>query len=140
MGAQFQHPYVFKTLFTGEEVEYSDLIETKQVMKGTIYLDFDAVQKPMFAYEGMHFVGRIGRFVPVTAGGGILYRVADGKNHAVSGTKGRTWIEAHIGEEKYGDVKDLIDIDYFEKLADAAIKTINKYGDFEEFTNGTFGR
>jgi DNA polymerase elongation subunit (family B) len=139
VGAQFQHPYVFKSLFTGEETNFDDLCETKQVMKGVMYLDFDAVNKPMFDYEGMHFVGRIGRFVPVTSGGGILYRVHDGKNYAVSGTKGRLWVEAEMAQ-KVHDIRDKIDIEFFEKLAEDAVKTINKFGDFEEFTGGTYGR
>lgn len=129
VGAQFQHPFVFKSLFSGEELTFDDLCETKQVMKGSIYLDFGD--------EGMRFVGRIGRFVPVISGGGILYRVHDGKNYAVTGTKGRTWVEA---EEAKDVDRDLIDMDYFHKLADDAIQTINKFGDFEEFTGGTFGR
>src|SRR5690348_1722563 len=62
MGAQFQHPYVFKTLFSGEEPSFNDFCETKQVLQGTMYLDFDAVEKAMFDYKGKHFVGRTGRF------------------------------------------------------------------------------
>ena len=129
VGAQFQHPFVFKTLFSGEELTFDDLCETKQVMKGSIYLDFGD--------KGMRFVGRIGRFVPVLANGGILYRVHDGKNYAVTGTKGRTWVEA---EEAKDMDRDVFDMDYFHKLADDAIQTINKFGDFEEFTGGTYGR
>lgn len=38
--AQFQQPYVFKTLFSHEEITFKDLCETKEV-KGSLYLDFD---------------------------------------------------------------------------------------------------
>lgn len=38
-GAQFQVPYVFKTLFTHEPYELKDFCETKSVQKGNIYLD-----------------------------------------------------------------------------------------------------
>lgn len=38
-GAQFQHPYVFKTLFSKEKVEFNDLTEIKSV-NGKIFLDF----------------------------------------------------------------------------------------------------
>ena len=41
VGAQFQHPYVFKTLFTGEEITFDDLCETKSVTGGAIYLDLN---------------------------------------------------------------------------------------------------
>ena len=40
-GAQFQVPYVFKKLFSGEEIVFKDLCETKSVAKGDIYLDFN---------------------------------------------------------------------------------------------------
>lgn len=40
-GAQFQVPYVFKRLFSGEEIVFKDLCETKSVAKGDIYLDFN---------------------------------------------------------------------------------------------------
>lgn len=132
VGAQFQHPYVFKSLFTGEEAEFSDLCETKQVMKGTMYLDYGD-EKPR------QFVGRIGQFVPVLKGGGTLYRHHDGKDYAVTGTKGRQWMEVEVAKT-IADINEYIDIDFFEKLADDAIKQVNKFGDFEEFTGGTFGR
>lgn len=35
-GTQFQVPYVFKTLFSKEPIEFSDLCETKSVSKGAI--------------------------------------------------------------------------------------------------------
>lgn len=128
-GAQFIHPYVYKTLFTGEEVEFNDLCETKQVMKGSIHLKIG---------DELRFIGRIGRFVPVEegCGGGTLLRVHEGKEYAVTGTKGYLWKEANMFQE---DV-DKIDIEYFEKLGDDAVKAINKYGDFEEFIGGTQGR
>lgn len=146
VGAQFQHPYVFKTLFDVQAVTFDDLCETKQVSKGSMYLDFDAVQKPMHSYVGMHFVGRTGRFVPVTpeSGGGVLFRVADGKRYAVTGTKGYFWAESDVAKEigwtdaeptEKDDGRVVVDMSYFEHLTNQAIKTINKYGDFEEFVN-----
>lgn len=39
-GAQFQHPYVFKTLFTHEPVEFRDMCETKSVST-SLYLDMN---------------------------------------------------------------------------------------------------
>jgi hypothetical protein len=133
VGAQFQHPYVYKTLFTGEPIGFDDLCETKQVTKGLMYLDFDGVHKPMFSDKGMHFVGRTGRFLPVTeaSGGGILYRVQEGKQYAVTGTKGYLWIEAE-NAKLLGDELE-IDMSYFENLVDEARKTISKFGDVEAF-------
>ena len=39
-GAQFAHPYVFKTCFSGEEIIFSDLCETKTVQTA-LYLDMN---------------------------------------------------------------------------------------------------
>lgn len=40
-GAQFAVPYVFKKLFSKEEIKFDDLCETKSVSKGVIYLDMN---------------------------------------------------------------------------------------------------
>ena len=80
--------------------------------------------------EEMQFVGRTGLFVPVTDGGGILYRHQDGKNYAVTGTKGYFWAEADIA------VENSVDMSYFTRLADEAKKTIEKFGDFYGFVGG----
>jgi hypothetical protein len=133
VGAQFQHPYVYKTLFTDEEIDWDDLCETKQVTQGSMYLDFSA-EKPMhMAENAMQFVGRTGRFVPVTAGsgGGVLYRVKDDKKYAVAGTKGYFWLEAAMA--KADDPNVQIDMLYFDKLVEDAVKTISKFGDFDGF-------
>lgn len=132
-GAQFQHPFVFKTLFSKEDIKFDDLCETKQVTQGHMYLDFDEVHKAMFNYEGMHFVGRTGRFVPVTeaSGGGVLYRVKDGQQYAVTGTKGHFWIEAEVAKSMGAELE--VDMSYFENLVYDARKTIAKVGDIDSF-------
>jgi hypothetical protein len=63
VGAQFQHPYVYKTLFTKAKTSVQRPGETKQVTKGVIYIDFDGREKP--TREQMQFVGKIGSFIPV---------------------------------------------------------------------------
>lgn len=133
VGAQFQHPYVFKKLFSGEEIEFDDLCETKQVTQGSIYMDFEH-DRPAFLVEGMKFIGRIGRFVPVKEGknGGIIWRVKDDKNYAVAGTKGYLWVEADIAK---GLSMDDINFDYFETLCDEAVANIERFGSFKEFVS-----
>lgn len=133
VGAQFQHPYVYKTLFSKEELEFKDLCETKQVQKGAMYLDFEH-DRPEVLVEGMQFIGKIGQFVPIVAGqgGGVLYRLVDGKTYAVAGTKGYYWMEADMA--KHLD-EDCIDMDYFEGLAAEAKDTIEKWGKFEELVS-----
>ena len=49
-GAQFAHPYVFKTLFSHEPVTFRDLCETKTVTSA-LYLDFNENLSDVSAYE-----------------------------------------------------------------------------------------
>lgn len=49
-GAQFQHPYVFKHLFSGEEVTFRDLCETKTVTSA-LYLDMNENLSDVTEYE-----------------------------------------------------------------------------------------
>lgn len=118
VGAQFQHAYVFKTLFGTGEVTFDDLCETKQVTQGNMYL-------------GDTFIGRTGRFVPVLEGGAPLMRVKDDKSYAVTGTKDHLWVEAEMAQTM-GD-KLQIDMSYFEKLADQAWQAIDYFGSVHDF-------
>lgn len=49
-GAQFAHPFVFKTLFSREKIEFKDLCETKSV-KSMMYLDFNEDLPDVSEYE-----------------------------------------------------------------------------------------
>jgi hypothetical protein len=126
IGAQFQEPYVFKTLFSGEEVNFDDYCQTKTVTT-SLYLQTGE--------EEPHFVGRAGSFVPVRSGtgGATLLREKEGKYYSVGGTKGFFWREA-VAVKELGLEAD-IDMDYFRKLSDAARKNVSHYGDFEWFTS-----
>ena len=134
-GTQFQVPYVFKTLFSKEPIEFKDLCETKSVSTA-LYLDMN---EGMGADEHNYvFIGRIGQFCPIKdgCGGGVLLREKDGKYYAATGTKKPDgtpyrWLESEtvrtLGKE------DDIDRSYYNELVDAAVETISKYGDFEGF-------
>ena len=133
VGAQFQHPYVFKTLFDPDaSIEFEDLVETKQVTQGAIYIDMQ-YDKPMAFPQHMHFIGRIGQFVPVVEGphAGVLYRVKDDKSYAVTGTKGYFWAEATLAKELGLE----IDMNYYEALVKAADQAIDNVGDFRKLYN-----
>ena len=109
------------------------ICESKSVIQGTMYLDREEHEKDEdLNYSNMRHLGRTGRFVPVLEAGGTLYRVKDDKYYAVTGTKGHKWIEAEIAQSM-PDLK--IDMSYFEKLKDEAIKTIEKFGSFQDFIN-----
>lgn len=134
-GTQFAVPYVFKTLFSKEPIEFADMCETKSVTTA-LYLDFNEGLP-----EGEHdrrFVGKVGLFCPMQpgAGGGELLR--EGKNKdgsrkydSATGCKGWRWMESEmvrtLGRENY------INKDYYKKLVDDAVETISKYGDVGSF-------
>jgi energy-coupling factor transporter ATP-binding protein EcfA2 len=129
-GAQFAHPYVYKTLFTKEELTFQDFCETKAVQTA-LYLDFnEALPKDE---HNLVFVGKVGEFCPIKpgCGGGLLLREKDEKYHAASGTKGYRWMEANMVRE-LGKEKD-IDRSYFSKLVDDAVDNLSQYCDIEDF-------
>ena len=131
-GTQFQVPYVFKKLFSKEDLIFDDLCETKSVTS-SLYLDMnEGLGEDEHNYI---FIGKIGRFCPIKegCGGGILYREKDGKYYAATGTKGYRWLES----EMVFELNKLDDIDekHFIEMADTAKDTINKYGDFEWFVS-----
>ena len=130
-GAQFQHPYVFKELFSKEELNIKDVAETKSVTTA-LYLNNGTEENPE-----MEFVGKTGAFVPVNRGGGILLREKDGNYHAASGSTGHRWVQFESFKEAHpDDWKEWVDWSYFEGLAESAKAAISEYGDFEAFTLG----
>ena len=130
VGAQFQHSYVYKCLFSGEELTFDDYCETKNVTQGTMYLNFKDVSMDPPVLSELHHVGRTGSFVPVTTGGGVLWRIKDDRHYAVTGTKGYLWIEREMALVR----EDLeIDMAYFEKLKKDALAAIDVYVDYNAF-------
>ena len=129
-GAQFAQPYVFKTLFSHEPIEFVDMCETKTV-KTAMYLDMNENLG-----EGEHsykFVGKAGQFTPILPGkgGGELVSERGEKYNAVTGTKGFRWLESEI-VRSLGKEAD-IDKSYYYQLVDEAIKDISEFGDFNWF-------
>ena len=116
-GTQFAVPYVFKTLFSKNEIVFNDLCETKSV-KTAIYLDD-------------RFIGKVGQFTPVLDGGHDLLREQNGKMYSVVGTKGYKWQESEIVRSM--DWKNIVDLSYYKKLVDEAVSTMAEYGDVEWF-------
>lgn len=123
-GAMFLEPYVFKTLLTHEEVTFDDLCQTKNVVKGSIYI--------VKSEDDRRFVGKIGRFLPLVAGsgGGALLRVVeddDGRReYAVTGTKGYEWLEAETVKQL--GLEDKIDYSFYNALAEKAIDALQAVG------------
>lgn len=128
VGAQFQHPYVYKKLFTREEITFDDICEPRSVMQGVMYLDFEGTGD----ISKMKHVGRTGVFVPVLNKGGALYRVKEDKAYAVTGTKDHLWVEASVAK---ADPTIEVDYSYFVDLAEKARESIEKFGSYDEFVS-----
>lgn len=136
-GKQFAVPYVFKTLFSKDDIEFDDMCETFSVAT-SLYLDSN---------EGLpdgehdyHFIGKVGAFCPILPGhgGGELLREGKDKEgnvkySAATGSKGYRWLESEM-VKTLGKEKD-IDRSYYDKLVDDAVDTMGKYGDFEWFVS-----
>lgn len=161
-GKQFAVPYIFKKLFSKEDIVFEDMCETFAVTKGDLYLDmnenlpdvstFEAeldklqkkgidseqqeeLQKIIAEGHDLRFVGRVGQFSPILPGnnGGILYRVDKGKNYAAPGSSGYRWLESEMVKDL--NKEKLIDKSFYEKLTNDAIETISNYGDYEWFVS-----
>lgn len=144
-GTQFQIPYVFKTLFSKEPIQFEDMCETKSV-SSSLYLDFNENLDP--DEHDYRFVGKVGSFCPIKPGygAGVLLRESgENKFAAATGTKkpGKIpkgepdvyyWMEAEMVRTL--DLKDAIDRSYYDHLVDEAVETIAQYGDAERFMSG----
>ena len=132
-GAQFQIPYVFKTLFSKTPLNFNDKCETKTVSTA-LYLDMNEdLAEDQHDYR---FVGKAGLFCPILSGsgGGILLRqTKDGGYAAATGSKGFRWMEAEMVQTLENE--NCIDEQYYRNLVDDAVKEISLYGDFEWFIN-----
>ena len=161
-GTQFQVPYIFKKLFSKEDIVFDDLCETFAVTKGDLYLDMnenlpdvsalekeletlqkkninperqEELQKQIAEGHDLQFVGRVGQFSPILPGnnGGVLYRVCDGKNFAAAGSTGYRWLESEMVKEL--EKENCIDRSFYDELANKAIEAISEYGDYEWFVS-----
>lgn len=127
---RFSHPYVFKKLFSKEEIVPSDYREIRSCQT-KMYLDMnECLGEEEHSYQ---FVGRVGSFVPVLpgSGGGYLLREKDGKYYSVSGCKGRRWIEYDVYMTNPERFK--LDESYYEGLVQDALNEIIKIGDYDIF-------
>lgn len=109
-GAQFQDPYVFKTLFSKEGITEEDFFVTKEVKNASIFI-------------GDRFIGRLAS-IYASLTGEEIHRVKDDKKSSIAGTKGYRWKLAN----EFTDRKD-VDMLYYQELVDKAKEAIAKVGD-----------
>lgn len=138
-GTQFQVPYVFKTLFSKQPIDFEDECEVKSSKEGALYLDFNE-ELP----EGEHnyrFIGKVGQFTPMKNGAGgakLLVKREDKKTgetkyvNAPGATEYR-WMESEM--VRMSQKQDLVDENFYISLVDDAKAAVSKYGDFEWFTS-----
>lgn len=136
-GAQFKkatNPYVFKTLFSKDQIIFDDMCETKSVTSA-MYLDMnEGLSEDVHNYR---FVGRVGKFTPIISGAGggeLLRKSGEDKYGSVTDTKGYRWLESDTVEKLH--LEDKIDKSFYLEKCNTAIDAISKYGDFDEFVNG----
>lgn len=134
-GDEFLQKYTFKKLFTKEKITFEDLCVVKEVKKGAIYIE---TPKEGSDETDLKFVGRVGEFTPVREGGGALTCINEDKVGAVSGTKGYSWLESEFVRdlgENIDDLMNVIDMSYFEEMANATKEKLYVYGDYEWFVS-----
>lgn len=138
-GTQFQVPYVLKTLFSKQPVDFEDKCEVKSSKEGALYLDFNEGMA-----EGEHnyrFVGKVGQFTPMKNGAGGAKLLAKREDKKTGETKyvnapGATdyrWMESEM--VRISNKQDLVDENFYISLVDDAKASVSKYGDFEWFTS-----
>ena len=147
-GKQFAVPYVFKTLFTKENITFEDMCETFAV-KSALYLDMNEKESLPFdneyQKEGEHnyvFIGKVGQFCPIKNGSGGGWLLREGKDPKTgekkydnaTGATGYRWMESEM--VKTLSKESEIDRRYYDDLVTAAYNTISKYGDAEWFIHG----
>lgn len=125
---QYRHKYPDWTTLGFESARRADKLLAK-------YKDMsdEDLDKEIKNGHNMIFVGRVGQFCPIKpgCGGGVLYRVNEGKNYAATGTTGYRWLESEM--VKTLNKEDDIDMRYYQTLVDKAIETMAQYGDPEAF-------
>lgn len=162
-GKEFQVPYVFKTLFSHEDIDFYDMCETISV-NSALYLDMnenlpnvedkekqlkkliksnpddpeiDILKKEIENGHDYRFVGRVGQFCPVLKGGGKLCRKTDDGFAYAAGTKDYRWLDSEsvrVLDDKNSN-NQIIDISYYRQLVDDALADISQYGDAEAFVS-----
>lgn len=90
-GAQFKVPYVFKTLFSHEPIEFEDLCETKEVTS-SLYLDFNEMLPDVSGYEKERDArkkGKVGKLYADISDEELARRIAEGHDYRFIGKVGR---------------------------------------------------
>ncbi len=95
-GKQFAVPYLFKTLFSHEQIEFSDMCETFSVSKGDLYLDMNEnlpdvseFEKKLEKLEKMYREGKLSDTTFEPEAGVLREAITDGHNMIFVGRVGQ---------------------------------------------------
>jgi energy-coupling factor transporter ATP-binding protein EcfA2 len=117
IGTMMIDPFVYKKLFSKEDLEDEDFMLTKSAKSAHIYLSTDGVSHDTF-------IGKVAKVYPSKTGYDLIrYDAEKDKQGFVSGSKGFKWREA----TDFRGVKD-IDMNYFDTMAIKAIEKIDSVG------------
>ena len=164
-GTQFQVPYVFKTLFSKEPIEFKDMCETKSVTS-SLYLDMNErlpdvsakekeLIKLMKEYKNSEtvpdrvheledeiskghnyiFVGKVGQFCPIKPNCGGGLLMREKDGKYYAATGSKGYRWLESEMVKQLGKEADIDRSYYDKMVDDAVDTISQYGDFEWFVS-----
>jgi hypothetical protein len=164
-GTQFQVPYVFKTLFSKEPIEFKDMCETKSVTS-SLYLDMNErlpdvsaeekeLTKLMKEYKNsdtlpdkVHeledeiskghnyiFVGKVGQFCPIKPNCGGGLLMREKDGKYYAATGSKGYRWLESEMVKQLGKETDINRSYYDKMVDDAVDTISQYGDFEWFVS-----
>ena len=164
-GTQFQVPYVFKTLFSKEPIEFKDMCETKSVTS-SLYLDMNErlpdvsaeekeLTKLMKEYRNSEtvpnrvheledeiskghnyiFVGKVGQFCPIKPNCGGGLLMREKDGKYYAATGSKGYRWLESEMVKQLGKEADIDRSYYDKMVDDAVDTISQYGDFEWFVS-----
>ena len=164
-GTQFQVPYVFKTLFSKEPIEFNDVCETKSVTSA-LYLDMnedlpdvsmkekeldkllkqykdsetlpqeiDILKEEIAKGHNYIFVGKIGQFCPIKPGCGGGLLCREKDGKYHSATGAKGYRWLESEMVKTLEKEADIDKTYYTKLVDDAVAAISEFGDFEWFVS-----
>lgn len=161
-GTQFQVPYVFKKLFSREEILFEDMCEVKSVSTA-LYLDMNenltdvsetekelarrlkdpVVATPTNVLDDMRaeiakghnyiFVGKVGNFCPIKAGCGGGVLYREKDGKYYAATGSKGYRWLEAEMVRTLGKESDIDRTYYDNMVDEAVKSISEYGDFEWF-------
>lgn len=113
-GTQFQIPYIFKTLFSKEPLDFKDYCVTQNVTKGALYLDFNEGYPDVSALEKqLQDINTIRNACYVLMGGSDRFNISDDENIMKKVRLYNRHYNTHYCESEFGGpgIVDLIQDD-----------------------------